>query len=212
MADSVPATGVAETFRRQRSRHRAEMAQGITSIVATLVVVLAVVALVTARPVVPGSGGGPAAPIVVAFGAPSLSQVSCGSGGSVYAERIPWISTAVPITSGDFVPKVIELFDGDIVNDPGAAPNVTASNVCAGAAPNGTARWYAVFSDPTGANVLSYAIAPGWAGVAGGSANLAIQNDSSLTIVMPASLAGGGYGLHIVGYTSGSAILGSVTL
>jgi hypothetical protein len=205
--------GPAERFRAQRRSRRSRGWDAAVTGAAFVVVVLAVAVILTARPTIPGSHDAPPPPpIVVAFGTPTVTQVNCTGGGMVYAERIPWESTPVAVSSGDLTPRVIELFDGDIVNDQGADPKVTAQNVCAGTAPSGEARWYGVLGDPNGSYVLTYTIAQGWLGVGGGPSSLDIQNDSSLTIVMFQNLSNSGYGLRIVGFVNGAQITGSVTL
>jgi hypothetical protein len=205
--------GTASEYRRRRSAVRAERWGLYARIAAGAVIVVALLVIVTARPTVPGSVPGPTPPpTTVSFGSPAVSQISCAQGTSAYAERIPWVSTSAPVTSGDLVPHVIELFDGDIVYDPGASPNASATNVCQGASPVGNQRWYVVLSTPAGANVLTYTIEQGWAGIGGGPANLGIANDSSLTIVSNQDFSGSGFGLKIVGFANGAPIEGQVTL
>lgn len=201
------------TAREQRSQRRHDLA---VIVVAIVVVLASVYVLADARSIessLAGGGVGPTPPpITVTFGTPSISSISCGDGGSVYAERIGWVNASEPLTTGEVVPRVYEIADGDFVNDPGSTPNVTASNLCAGATPTTPSRWYAVLVDPSGANTLSYTVAGGWAAVGSGPTNIAILDDSALVVVMNPSLSGGGYGLRIVGFSNGAEVQGSIVL
>ncbi len=210
---TAPVLGSAASFRRQRNADRSLRWGLYVRLAATVVIAVALLAILTARPVAPTASSGAAPPTTtVTLGSPTVTQVTCAGGAPAYAERVPWIAASAPVTSGDLVPKIVELFDGDIVNDPGAMPNATASNVCAGASPTGAARWYGVVSDPTGANVLTYTLGQGWAGIGTEPANQPIANDSTLTIVSGGSFSNSGYGLKIVGFANGSPIVGSITL
>jgi hypothetical protein len=214
--DPAPAPGGAREFRERRTRRRQSRTDLAVTGIAVVVLVLAVVVLLTVKPVVPGSGppddSSNAPPIVVRFGTPVVSEVTCGSGGNVTAERVPWINSSQPITTGDADPRITEIADGDFVSDPHATPTVNATDVCTGAAMDLTSRWYAVLEDPNGTNALTYTVADGWQTVAGGEWNVLIPDGANLTVVENPSMAGSGYALSMIGFANGAAITGSVTL
>jgi hypothetical protein len=155
----------------------------------------------------------PAGPtIVVHLGTPTVSPLTCGSGGTAYAEHIPWVSSTAPVTSGDLYVRPYEIGDGDIIADPGAVAHATPTNACAGAPPDAQSVWYVVLAAPDGGNVLTYTMADGWASVNGGSPNLEIENASVVTLVTYASMAGTGRGFGVYGAINATDISGSVIL
>ncbi|HTT73111.1 MAG TPA: hypothetical protein VMG99_03040 [Thermoplasmata archaeon] len=206
----------ASEFRADRTNRRQRRAELVLTIVAVAAIATGAVWLVFGPPVLPGSsapGGSPnAPPIHVNFGAPVASSVPCGGGGNVTVERIPWINTTEPITTGEAELRLMEIYDGDYLSDPGAAPNVNASSVCTGAVPNPSARWYAVLQGSNGTNVLSYTVPGGWATVSGGDWNLPIPDGDSLVVVENPSLVASGFAISVVGFANGSPITGSVVL
>lgn len=180
-----------------------------------LVVFLGVYAILTARPYSPSSTYvpppvGPA--IAVQLGTPTVDVIHCGDGGGAYAEQIPWVNSSQPVTTGDVAIRVYEIWDGDFIGDPNAAPNVTGTDLCAGAAPNPASAWYVVLADPNGTNVVTYTVGHGWAAVADGPWNQQIGDGSDLYLVTNPSLAASGRGFQVFGFANGSPILGSTPL
>jgi hypothetical protein len=206
----------AQEFRTTRAEHRRDRTDSMVAAVAVVVLVVAAYAVLTARPVAPGTGppdaNSDAPAIVVRLGTPLAAVVNCTGGGNVTTERVPWINESQPITTGDADPRITELFDGDFVSDPHAAANVNATSVCTGSVPDPTSRWYAALESPNGTNVLSYTVAGGWQTVGGGAWNVLIPDGSNLTIVENPSLVQIGYSLNIIGFANGAAITGAVTL
>jgi len=180
-----------------------------------VIILLGVYTILTARPFASTSseqlpGNGP--PIVVHLGSPTESAVTCAAGGTAYAERIPWTNSTQPVTTGDLTVRVIEIWDGDYIGDPNANANVTPSNLCSGTPPDASAKWYVVLSAPNGTNLLTYTGGTGWVSVTHGDWNLPIENDSALTLVSYAALAGTGRGFSLDGAANGSLISGSIAL
>lgn len=214
-ARSRSSAGRARAFRQKQERHRSARREVVQDLVVVVVIVLGVFAILTARPggapndYVPPSPG-PA--IAVHLGSPSVTSVSCGNGESAYAERIPWTNSTQPVTTGDVNLRVYEIWDGDYYGDPGAVANVTSSNVCAGAAPSDTARWYAVLTGPNGTNLLTYTQAHPWVPVTPGPWDFEVENSSAIVLVSSALLVGSGRGLAVFGFADGAPVLGAVVL
>ena len=151
-------------------------------------------------------------PIVVQFGTPSLRTVSCGAGGTAYVEAIPWANSSQPVSTGDVYLRVYEIWDGDMVSDPGAVANATPTSLCAGAPPSPTSIWYVVLSAPNGTNLLTYTQTGMWGAVTAGTGSLTFEPGMTVNLVSGASLAGTGRGLQVVGFSNYSTISGSVPL
>jgi hypothetical protein len=183
--------------------------------VVVAVIVLGVFVIVTARPGGSPSDYLPPSPgptIAVNLGTPSVTSVTCGDGGTAYAERIPWTNSTQPVTTGDVNLRVYEIWDGDYYGDGGAVANVTSTNVCAGPPPTQTARWYAVLTGPNGTNLLTYTEAHPWVPVVPGPWNFEIENGSAIILVTNPSLAASGRGLAVFGFADGAPVLGAVVL
>jgi len=214
-AGPSPSTGARE-FRERRAQRRRGRTDTALTVLATAVIVLAIAVMLTAKPVVPGTGppdeSSNAPPIVVTFGTPVVSEVNCSGAGNVTAERVPWVNASEPITTGDADPRITEIADGDFVSDPKATPDVNATDVCTGPVPDPTSRWYAVLEDPNGTNVLTYTVAGGWQTVGPGDWNVLIPDGANLTVVENPVMAGSGYSLNVIGFAMGAQITGSVTL
>jgi len=207
--------GRARTFRESQARRRSARRGQIGQILVVAILVLAVYTIVTARPYSPSSLDrfpSPGPPIVVDFGTPNVSSVACAGGGQAYAERIPWMNSTLPVTTGDLNVRVYEIWDGDIVGDPNVVANATSTNLCAGSPPDSRALWYAVLTAPNGTNLLTYTVDNGWASLTRDAWNVWIQNGSFVTLVTGISLAGTGRGFAVVGSEGGSSINGAVPL
>lgn len=209
--------GRARSFRETQSQRRSLRRERLGQVVVVAIILLGIYAIVSARPFNPSSGSGhptPGPPIRVTLATPVLGQTPCGGGGTAYTERVVWTSASASVTTGDVSPRVYELFDGDIVNDIGVVANATSSSLCAGSPPNGAplVSWYVVLTDPNGTNLLTYTFSAGWTSVTHGAWNFAIENGSAMVVVTKTSVAGMGFGFAVVGFSSGSAIRGSVPL
>ena len=209
--------GRARSFRETQSHRRSLRRERLGQVVVVAIILLGIYAIVSARPFNPSSGSGnpaPGPPIAVTLSTPVVGQVSCGSGGTAYTERVVWSGATASVTTGDVSPRVYELFDGDIVNDIGVVPNVTSSSLCAGSPPSGAplVSWYVVLTDPNGSILLTYTFSSGWVSVTHGEWNFAIENGSAMVVVTESSIAGMGFGFAVVGFSSGSPIRGSVPL
>jgi hypothetical protein len=206
--------GRARSFREEQTQRRGGRRELIGTLLAAAIIVLAVYTIVTARPYSSSAydfpGSGPL--ITIHFGPPTVSTVSCGAGGTAYAEHIPWANASAKVTSGEVVVHVSEIWDGDYIGDPDAVANATASNVCAGAAPTSTSGWYAVLSAPDGTNLLTYTVGSSWRSISTGPPTLEVANGSAIILVSHASLAGTGRGLEVVGEVNGSLIRGETPL
>jgi hypothetical protein len=206
--------GRAREFRRVRSERRRARLVILEDVIVAGILALAVYTVLTARPVSPTStnpfASGP--PIHVAFGTPSVGLVSCAGGVTAYAERVPWVNSSQPLLTVDVDLHVYQLGDGDIVADSGVVPNVTATNVCAGPPPTTYQRWYIVLQDTNGTNLLAYTFSQRWEHVTANINTTMIQDDDSIIIVENPLLAGVGYGLRVVGFSSGSPISGSTPI
>ncbi len=213
---SASSRGRASALRRDRAERRKARTDLVVEAIAVAVLLLAVYVIATARPTPPASSAPPGQaygpPISVSFGTPTVTSLACGGGGTAYAERIPWSSSTLPVTTADVDVSVYQIGDGDVVGDAGVVPSATPSDLCAGAAPSTSARWYAVLADPNGTNLVTYTYAQLWKSVTNTSWNIGIQNGSILTLVTNPSLAGTGYGFEVLGYENGSKILGRVPL
>lgn len=214
--EGAPGAGRARAFRQAETLRRREREGRSVRAVLIVAAVLGAALIVTAPPnsLLSGSGsaGGPGPPVEVTFGAPSVSTVTCGAGGTAYAEVIPWTGSSRPVTTGDIDMVVYAIFNGDNIGLGNSPANATASNVCEGSPPSPTALWYVVLQAPNGTNVLTYTIADSWTSLSGGSSNVGIANESSLVLVTDASLAGTGRGLKLIGFVGESVIEGAVVL
>jgi len=206
--------GRARSFREEQTQRRGGRRELIGTLLAAAIIVLAVYTIATAHPYsspsydFPGSG-----PLIsIHFGPPTVSTVSCGAGGTAYAEHVPWANASAKVTTGEVVVHVSEIWDGDYIGDSGAAANATAFNVCAGAAPASTSGWYVVLAAPNGTNLLTYTVGSSWRSVSPGPATLEVANGSAIILVTYESLAGTGRGLEVVGFVSDSQIKGAVAL
>lgn len=208
--------GRARSFRERQEKRRSARRERIGQLLVVLIVVLGVYAVVTARPYNPSSTSSlptPGPPITVSLGTPVASTVTCGAGGTAYAERIVWENSTAPVTTGDITVRVYEIYDGDFVPDQGVVANVTPSNLCAGSPPSSPPPlWYVVMAAPNGTTLLSYTVTQGWTSVTSGPWNFQIENGSAMTVVTGVSLAGTGHGFAVVGFAGGSPIRGSVPL
>ena len=147
-------------------------------------------------------GGGSGGSISIALGSPAVATVACGSGGNASSEAIAWRSSSTPITLADLNLYVVEIGDGDILRATASAPEVTPTDPCAGSAPSPAYAWYAVLSDPTGANVAYFTLSVGWVPLGGPPAQ-AIAAGSTITVLIDPSVADTGYGLEVQGFVNG---------
>lgn len=215
-----PTDSRAAAFRRKRAERGTAWKDRIQVIVMAGVLAIGVFVVVTARTGSPVAGNDflppppppPGPTIVVNFGTPSQSNLTCGDGGGAFAEHIPWLNSTQPVTVEDIAVHVVELGDGDYVPDPNSAPNVTTSNLCAGPTPNPSTRWYAVLSGPTGTNLFTFTEGQAWVPVAQEPVTAQIENGSSLVVITNPDLAGKGFGLHVLGFAGNDPIAGSVPL
>ena len=206
--------GRARAFREQQTQRRGGRREVIGTLLAAAIIVLGVYTIATAHPYSSSSydfpGSGPV--ITIHFGPPSVSTVSCGSGGTVYAEHIPWANASSKVVTGELVVHVSEIWDGDYIGDPGVVANATASDVCAGPPPSSTSIWYVVLVAPDGTNLLTYSVASSWSSVSHGAVSIGVANGSAIVLVTHESLAGTGRGLEVVGEVNGSLIRGVTPL
>lgn len=224
-AEAVPATappsppggtlGRAGAFRRADAKRKGARHERYADVILAVVLVLGAYLIVTTPPnsLLSDNGvGTPGPPVRVNFGSVSVSTVPCSSGGSAYAERIPWTNSSRPVTTGDIDLEVYAIFNGDNIGRGDPVAVVTSSNVCAGSPPDPVALWYVVLQAPNGTNLLTYTVASSWTSVAAGPSNVGIQNASSLVLVSNSSLAGSGRGLKIIGFLGEAQIEGAVVL
>lgn len=205
----------AREFRQVHREARRLRWEAIEVVVASLLVVVAVYAIATAKPYSPGSPTGPpilGPPISITFGTPVVKQVPCSAGGTAYAESIPWNGSSEPVQVGDLNVRVYEIWDGDWVGDHGVVENVTPTSVCAGPSPTSDTDWYVVLAAPNGTNLVTYTDAVTWASVSGGAWNLWVENGSSLIIVTNPPIADTGRGFSVFGFENDSKISGSTPL
>jgi hypothetical protein len=216
-APAPPGTleGRSRSFREHQLKRKSARREHVGQLVVVAIIVLGIVAIVTARSGYSGSHSGfpsPGPPIVVQLGTPVLSTVNCTGGGTAYIERIPWLGSTQPVTPGDVYVRVYEIWDGDYIGDPGAMANATSSNVCAGAPPDSTTLWYVVLTASNGTNLLTYTADHAWVSVTDGASNLGIETGSSLVLVTGTSFAGTGRGFAVGGFANGSPITGAIAL
>jgi hypothetical protein len=212
---SPPAAGRASSFRRSQTQRRSAQREQIGVFLVLLILAVGIYTIVTARPYSTSSGyhlPTPGPPIVVRFGTPTVAVANCSQGGTASVERIPWVNSTQPITTGDFTVRVIEIWDGDFIGDPGAAANVTPSNDCGGAAPSSSAKWYVALEGPNGTNLATYTVGAGWVAVGPGTWNFGVQDGSTIVLVSYTSLANSGRGFEVDGAANGSIISGSLPL
>lgn len=217
---SIFPSGRAHVFREKQARRRSARRQLAGYLLVAAILVLGILAILTAKPFIPSSGNGlPISPgppggtkITVSLGTPSVKNITCGSGGTAYAESIPWVNSSYPISAGDVYLQMYEIWDRDNIPDPSAVANVTPSNVCAGAAPTSMGGWYVVLTTSNGTNLLTYTDASAWASVTHGIWNIGIESGYVLVLVTYASLAGTGRGFAVAGSVGTSIIYGSIPL
>ncbi|HYA58499.1 MAG TPA: hypothetical protein VEH57_08605 [Thermoplasmata archaeon] len=208
------ARGRAHTFRveqEERSLARRELAY---ESVVVVILLLGVYTIVTAQPggvsgYVPPSYG---PTIEVQLGTPSGSSVTCGAGGTAYAEKIPWVNSTQPVTTGDVNVRVYEIWDGDIIPDFGVVANATPTDVCAGAAPGSPTAWYVVLQAPNGTNLLTYNAGHNWKSVTDAPWNFWVENGSAIVVVTGSDISGTGRGFAVLGFANGSPVKGSIPL
>lgn len=209
----------ARAFRQEYARRQTLRRDRVANVVLAALLVVGAYAIVTERP---GyllttlrsleSSSGPGPPVVVHFGAPSESTVSCSAGGTAYVESLPWDNSTETLATGEVSLRLYEIWDGDNIPDPGAVANATPKNLCEGAPPDATALWYLVLVAPNGTNLLTYTEASSWSSITGGSSDLKIYDGSSLVVVSYDSLAGTGRGIEVVGFAGSSPVSGSAIL
>lgn len=205
----------ARSFRERQAQRRVTRRERIWIGIVVGIIVLGSYTILTARPFSASSGKLPPSPgpvIVVQLGTPTVSTVNCTAGGTGYVERIPWLGSSQPVTTGDIFVRVFELWDGDYIPDNGAVANVTPTNVCAGSPPDGSTIWYAALAAPNATNQLSYTSKTSWVSVTGEPWNFPVQNGSSLVLVSYTSFAETGRGFGVGGIAHGSPIRGTVPL
>ena len=187
--------GATSRFRKDKRRRRVRWTIAVGGVV--LIVIAAYIVFIP--PISPSrsSPGSPFAGVDVHLGNSSLDVVTCGTGTSVIGERVPWIYATTRVTTAQIVMLVSDV-DGDILSDTGPAPDVTASNSCAGAPPEprplagvgNDFSWYVVLSNPNGTNVAFFTITQGWVLVPSGpSTPLTVANGSALTLFCTPSVS-----------------------
>lgn len=207
--------GRAREFRTGQTQRRTTRRELVINLTILVVIVVAVYAVVTEWQRTTSAGYVPPTlgpPITVNLGAPVVSNLTCGNGATASEERISWINSTRPLMTGEVDVRVYEIWDRDYYGDPGIVFNVTSSNACAGAPPAPSSRWYVVFSNPNGTNLLTYTGATLWASVGSAPLNFTIVDGSSLTLIANPSLAGQGFGLAVFGFVNDSEVSGSVVL
>jgi hypothetical protein len=216
-SDAPPVTsgGRAHAFREKQAQRRSVRRERAGQLLVVAIILLGLYAIITAKPFNPSSSSSPqpGPPVKVTLGAPVTSTVPCGAGGTAYVERIPWLNSSAPVTTGEVVVRVYELVDGDYIVDTGTAANVTHSSLCAGVAPSASLHsWYGVLAAGNGTNLLSYTQSQGWVSPAQTGWIIPIANGSTLILVSGTSMTGWGLGIAIAGFANGSQISGSVPL
>jgi len=209
-----PPPGRAHAFRERETQRRNLRNERVGVLLVVLIVVLGVYVIVSARPFAPSNSPppGPGAPIIVQLGTPTISTVHCSSGGSAYAERIPFVNSSASFLSGDVNARVTEIWDGDFIPDPNVVANATPGLLCGGPPPDSSTRWYAVLQAPNGTNLLTYTAADRWVSVTNGSANIPIEPSSTFVVISYESWAGSGRGFALAGYANGSLIRATIPL
>ncbi|HKN05975.1 MAG TPA: hypothetical protein VJ021_00010 [Thermoplasmata archaeon] len=206
--------GRARSFREEQTQRRGGRRELIGAVLAAAIITLGVYTIATAHPYSSSNydfpNSGPL--IAIHLGPPSVSTVSCGAGGTAYAEHIPWTNASAKVSTGEVVVHVSEIWDGDYIGDPGAVANATPTNLCAGLPPTSTSMWYVVLTTPNGTNLLTYTVASSWSSVSHGAVGVEVANGSAIVLVTHESLAGTGRGLEVVGEVNGSLIRGETPL
>ena len=212
--------GRAHAFRIKQAERRTARWEQVGVLLIVVLIVVAFATILTAKPFTPSSGPGypawwpnpPGTPILVQLGTPSVGTVTCGQGGTAYTERVSFLSSSQPITTGNAYLVVYEIGDGDYIGDANTVANATATNVCSGSPPGLPTLWYAVLVAPNGTNLLTYTEASDWTAVTGSSWNIPMEAGSTLVLVTGASLAGTGRALGVIGFVGQSTIRGTVPL
>lgn len=207
--------GRAREFRKGQTQRRTTRRDLLVNLTILVVIVVAVYAVVTEWQRTTSGGYVPPSlgpPVAVNLSTPVVTNITCAAGGTASEERIQWINSSRPLMTGEVYLRVYEIWDRDSYGDPGVVFNVTPSNACAGAAPAPSSRWYAVFCDPNGTNLLTYTAAHSWAAVGSAPLNFTIADGSALVLIANPALAGQGFGLSVFGFVNDSEVSGSVVL
>ncbi len=213
MSESSP--GRAAAYRSRVAGRRRERLERTLEVAAVVVILVGVYAVLTARPVAPGSNPivvptGP--PIRVQLGDPVTGSIACGAGGNATLQTVPWENATAPVTTGVIQIRVVQLGDGDVLGDNGVGANATPGSACAGSPPTPTQRWYGVLAGPNGTNLATFTFNQEWHSTSEAPWDVPVENGSLIRIVENPSLAGVGYGLQVVGFVDGSEISGLVSL
>jgi len=214
-APSPSGGGRSRSFRERQLKAKSARRELVGQIAVVVIIVLGVVAIVSARTGFSPSHGGfpaPGTPITVSFGTPVQTTANCTGGGTAYVVHIPWLGSSQPVTTGDVYARVYEIWDGDNIGDPGAVANATPSNVCAGTPPSSTALWYVVLAGSNGTNLVTYTAGSGWVSLSHSSANFVVPGGCTVVLVTGSPIAGTGRGFAVGGFASGSPISGNVAL
>jgi len=208
--------GRARAFREREAERRKLRRDRVGAVLVVVIILLGVYAIAAARPYNPSNQSSqpkPGPPILVTLGTPILRQITCSSGASAYAERIPWNGSTATVTTGDVAVHLYEVIDGDFIPDIQIIANATPTNPCAGAPPPAMNwLWYVVLSAPNGTNILAYDVTQGWTAIGGGTWNIPIENGSAVTVITGMSASQRGLGFAVVGFSNGSTIAGTVPL
>jgi len=206
--------GRTRSFREAQAQRRNDRRERLGVFVVVVILVGALLTVATYHPFGSSSYNfpPPGPNIVVHLGTSSTGEVACGLGGTAYTERIPWINSTRPLTSGEVYLRLYEIGDGDVIGDPMAVANATPTDPCGGAPPDAGALWYLVLAAPSGTNLLTFTVDGGWASVAPGPSNIPIENASALILVTNESLAGTGRGLGVYGFVNDTPVTGSTLL
>jgi len=214
---SGPGRG-ARAFRKRQEEKRSELLDRAGVVIVLVILALGVIAIVTAQPYSPTGSAlfpKPGPTITVQLGAAGSGSVTCGNGATGYLDRVPFLGSTQPITTGDVNLRVYEVWDGDNIPALGVVANVSPTSMCAGSPPAvgpSTLDWYVVLTSPNGTILLSYTVAAGWTAIGSGSSNIVFPTGSELTVVTGTTIASTGRGLAVLGFAKGSPIQGSVTL
>lgn len=157
-------------------------------------------------------GGGSGAGITVQLGAPVLTNITCGAGGTDVAERVAWQGASATLTTSEINLFVVETADGDLLSGPSNTPSVTAQDPCAGSPPSPDYTWYAALENPSGTVVASYTLTEEWKAVGGGGGTMVIEPGSTVVILTTPSLHDNGYSLQVQGLAAGETVTGFVPL
>jgi hypothetical protein len=204
----------AHAFRERETQRRSLRNERVGVVLVVVIILLGVYVIVSARPFTPSNNPAPkpGPPITVQLGTPTIATIPCASGGSAYAERIPFLNSSQPFTTGDVNARLTEIWDGDFIPDPNVVANATPSTLCGGPPPDASSLWYVVLLAPNGTNLVTYTNAERWVSVVNGTSNLVIGNNSTFVLITYASYAGSGRGFAIVGYENGSLIHATIPL